>query len=530
MSRMKNVSALLCLVLGLCGSQQIKAQVRHDIIQYDIIGEITSTECIDFDGDLDLDVLVSSETGASRLDWLEQIDPLNWVQHTIETDDSVGYMKHFATTDVDGDSDLDIMVVREVNQLHEFAWYENDNGDWLAHPIAPNSPNPLSRPSRVPVADYEGDGDLDYLFRSGTFSRTNVYWMLNDGGGTTWTPVFAQADSVSGTLFGDERVDSFLPGDMDNDGLMDLVFGTYGNQDYYVQRGVYIKYHNGGNAVPVYQVNSYYYDAKYISGILDFNNDGFMDIIYEDYRWDIPQRFASNILHRVSLNEYDRVQLSGNGTNYPFWRVLDAIDYDSDGHLDFMVDNLSWPDSFRGIVYYDQDLQSFYQNISPIYHETLYSGDINGDGAIDHILQTSDLAWYENEQTFDYGRIRLIPVTDTVSPGDTFVYGASIFHAAQNVISAHVIGDAFGPQGGRLRLINTPVVLIPSESRDFNGLTLDVPAWAQPGEYLFRVAIRYAGQWISSDEVTFTVTGEPLQARPENWREQQSNIPAQWQD
>ena len=170
------------------------------------VGEVISAFAADFDGDGDRDVL-SGESVAFGLFWLENEGAL-WLQHTIDPN-VAGTVSVFAA-DVDGDGRNDALAAVKLN--NKIAWWRNTgsgsfSSQQVIHEAAPGDP------TMITAADVDGDGDLDVLAVYEV--EEAITWHENlDGNGNfgaqQLVDTAAGAASVSGA-------------DLDTDGDLDLL-------------------------------------------------------------------------------------------------------------------------------------------------------------------------------------------------------------------------------------------------------------------------------------------------------------------
>lgn len=120
-----------------------------------------------------------------------------------------------ALADFDGDSDLDVMVS---NQGDELVLFTNDGTGQFTDESALSGVAGLTRTTSLSVADFDGDGDPDVIVGR----TTGAYILLNDNGAftdvtSTWGPLAGANEVVSGGSFAD----------FDSDGDLDFYMGTY---------------------------------------------------------------------------------------------------------------------------------------------------------------------------------------------------------------------------------------------------------------------------------------------------------------
>ncbi|MEP1096343.1 MAG: LamG-like jellyroll fold domain-containing protein [Cyclobacteriaceae bacterium] len=165
---------------------------------------------IDVDEDGDMDIVATSSVAAfttvfiNKLLWLENDGNQNFTEHLI-SDVSLRQEDTYAT-DMDGDGDVDILMVGSLNFL---GWFENDgNENFTEHEIG----SAESQPKEVYASDIDGDGDMDVLATHELQDEIALY--LNNGSGSfTRQSVTTNADLAS----------DVYAADMDSDGDMDVL-------------------------------------------------------------------------------------------------------------------------------------------------------------------------------------------------------------------------------------------------------------------------------------------------------------------
>lgn len=172
-------------------------------------------ELADVDGDLDLDVLVSSKGSAGSSLFLN--DGAGAFTDASERLPQFTNNYEFAPMDVDADGDLDLVTVNDGNGLREHlllndgtGTYSNGNGTaWPAESNVGEDDNV------VEFLDLDDDGDPDFVI--GSLSGADRA-LINDGGVFTLAdgPAFSGGGPTPGTL-------GLAFGDVDGDGRPDAV-------------------------------------------------------------------------------------------------------------------------------------------------------------------------------------------------------------------------------------------------------------------------------------------------------------------
>jgi hypothetical protein len=137
-----------------------------------------TTDCGDFDGDGDADI-VSSSTWLDRHSWFENMDGSgeNWQEHVI--DQGITGFQWVVSVDMDEDGDQDVLKTGDWS----IGWYENTDGsgmNWVKHTIREDWVGICIQPS-----DVDGDGDIDVICCH-TSATPQVCWFENDGMGLMW--------------------------------------------------------------------------------------------------------------------------------------------------------------------------------------------------------------------------------------------------------------------------------------------------------------------------------------------------------
>ncbi|MHC4250349.1 MAG: FG-GAP repeat domain-containing protein, partial [Planctomycetota bacterium] len=278
----------------------------------------------DMDGDGDLDLVVGNWQGTNTIVLNNgTADPFNGATNTAISADVDG-TQSVALGDVDGDGDLDVVFGNFIggrNRLH----LNNGTADPFNGVTGTDITTDEHDTLGVALADVDGDGDLDLI--AGNDNGANRLY-LNNGTADPFNGVTG-SDITADT----NRTSSVSLGDMNGDGHLDLVAGSWG--------GVNRLYLNNGTADPFNGVSGSNITSDAVDthkvALGDLDGDGDLDVV------------VANM-----VGEANRFYLN-NGTAEPFNGVTGmnvapeaedtygvAIgDVDGDGDLDIAVGNYS---------------------------------------------------------------------------------------------------------------------------------------------------------------------------------------------
>lgn len=320
-SKLRKALGAAALLLGLSASgvqAQSFAPVAHNPFGLTHNEEFNYSTLADLDGDGDLDLIsvhYDSETEEQSFAFFENQSAdegstpnfvaavTDYAGLALPDQDNTEYTNpEFADLDNDGDLDLIIGGYRDVEDNYESQFYYFENTGSADAPafgermIDPFSLDGGDSDTTTPhLADIDGDGDLDMFSVSAVYDyeteENNIQLLFIENTGSATSPSFA---APSNTVFGISPESfsgliSFDLADIDNDGDLDLMAGSFLNEDNPLT-GINFSYfeNTGSSSNPQFAApaeNPFDLSTQlgaFIWPILgDLDNDGDIDILSE---------------------------------------------------------------------------------------------------------------------------------------------------------------------------------------------------------------------------------------------------------
>lgn len=253
------------------------------------------TDLVDMDDDGDLDILVADlgqfpplDALAGKLYLLRQASPGVFEKELLQ--ENLGRVSDVRALDLDADGDLDVAVaVFGGGDVGEVFWLENTGGEDHATRYKKHLLSDLSGAINISPADLNGDGRMDLMT---LFAQEHEMIMafVNMGEGTFESGVIARAPHP---MYGST---SLTPVDLDRDGDIDLLF-TNGDAfdaqtDPKPYHGLQWLENKGELKFAFHPIGRFYGAATAAAGDLD--NDGDIDIVAGSWVnfWNDPNRAA----------------------------------------------------------------------------------------------------------------------------------------------------------------------------------------------------------------------------------------------
>ncbi len=377
---------------------------------------------VDLDGDSDVDIVVLDwEEG--KILWYENDGTATaWVEHLIFQ--GAPYQGFLHVADLDGNGTLDI-VARTYGTV--FAMLDNGNGSFTYAPIWTEA-----QTSKIEFADIDGDGDLDILSVYYTGSGgVYIHRLLNEGAG-----VFAPAELIASVSVSSIN-ESFCIFDADADGDMDFL--TQGPVTACWQLYENDGFGNFSQGTPVFtEVPT----TRLVYDVADLNADGLPD-------------FGVRVIGAPP----SAIFLSGPAGYIPAGNEMlvyeDAYynsfhDYDGDGDIDLVYHR---PDGIGGIVVWENYFQHGYSAGGQVFHDEDQSGTMEvGESGLAGALNCAPGALWSFSSQGDFS-FALMPGTYEVSlsplePVWLSTVGASGYNFTLSQADPAVEGLLFGLYAG----------------------------------------------------------------------------------
>jgi hypothetical protein len=244
---------------------------------------IADVEAADFDGDGDLDLLVSAfgyrRTGSVQIFENRTTDWSKPAFTPVTIDARPGAVRALPT-DLDGDGRIDVIAV--LSQEHEMVVaYHNEGALKFRSEVLYRAPHPNWGSSGMSLADVDGDGDTDVLLANGdTFDDSllkpyhGLAWLSRLGKGRDVRFVYRSLASLPGPH-------SIVAADVDGDGDQDivasaLIAGGAGDEDARLPAVVWLEQTRGRFARHTLELG-FPRHAALAAG--DYDRDGDVDLV-----------------------------------------------------------------------------------------------------------------------------------------------------------------------------------------------------------------------------------------------------------
>jgi hypothetical protein len=256
----------------------------------DGVGRLSDARAVDLDGDGDLDIAVAVFGGKNE-------GGILWLEKTRTENSRASYRRHdllqiagainVSPADLNGDGKPELVSL--IAQEHEMVVaFVNRGAGTFENGVIARAPHPMYGSTSLGTVDLDKDGDVDVLFTNGDAfdAQTDpkpyhgVQWLENKGG------LKFEFHDI-GRLYG---AASASAGDLDRDGDLDVVVGSWVNDWSDARRHTLVWYENDGR-----QQFRPHGIATRPPGVVsiqlqDINGDGSLDIVAGVLRMDLMRR------------------------------------------------------------------------------------------------------------------------------------------------------------------------------------------------------------------------------------------------
>ncbi len=398
---MKKTVFVLLMFTGLIASAQFGPQqiISESINPNQILP-------IDIDNDGDLDILTAS-TSPYNIGWFENENGAGVFGAMNVLSDTPQLILQMAWVDMDGDSDKDIIMLR--NNPRELVWFENEdgNGSFSAEQLMDYTVTGSIQSFTTTDLDDDGDHDIIVTVTDSIFE--NLIWFENLGDGTLG-PVNELVTEYA-------ALGGLALADIDNDGLEDIVVSD--NQE--PARILWLK--NQGDATfgavqEIYQFQFIRSDWTRVQNIQykDLNNDGKKDLVLKTSHDDL----GSTIVWMENIDNNGTFELRPIISE-----TIDSFqvgDFDNDADNDvllyhFNFDHITWLENEDGNGLFDTE-----RTVTTLveFPRAVRVADINNDEKPDVVSgSVSKLAWYENTGVFNVDESNIAPMFLYPNPAES---------------------------------------------------------------------------------------------------------------
>ena len=337
----------------------------------------------DVNGDGRADVVASITTFSAdaKVVWFENLDGLGAFGPRRSVWVTTASANLLTLTDLDGDSDLDILVLSESTNFA--GWFNNTDGLGSFSPVITVSSS-VDDPRGAAVADLDGDNDLDVALASS--DDNTIAWHANlDGRGALFGPQNVVTMAARGATW-------VAAGDLDGDGDVDLA-STSTLDD----KVAWYENLNGTGAFGNQRIVSTRFENPNVVRMADVNGDGSLDLVAGF--GDNSLAWYANTNGKGTFSEGSIVSTAGDTVV-----SLDVGDIDGDGDIDFITgsagdDAAQWfvnGEGILGLSFGARTVVTFSVNTP----RSAWPADLDRDGDLDIVVvdgTENNVVWYENE-------------------------------------------------------------------------------------------------------------------------------------
>jgi hypothetical protein len=406
-------------ITGASGVAAIIAQKYQEDPNWWLSGE----HLVDLDNDGDLDLFLDAHNGTSVVALNDGHGNFTRVTQGSWPDTEIHEM-----VDINGDGKVDLNATFQDGGSQ---WWINNSTPGHVN-FTPTSVTRDTNTSRSQVLfDFNGDGNVDW-FRS---APPGLVVDFGDGHGnfTEGSKTF----TIPGTDSNNNA--SFIPGDFDGDGKIDLLVIVGGAYDGTV--GKTMVWHNNGDMTftDITAASGMPANGTVVKGVGDYNQDGKLDFIATENKT-MPPVIYLNDGHGNFVKKANAVSgVAPETLDYAFWGTAVVTDFDNDGKPDIIMDGKYYLKVLRGngdgTFTYMNNAWGIKDTAAASVDDGLTFGDIDGDGRLDIIgydqtFPSRTIIVYHNDLTpQNWLNVDLVGLTGNANAAGATI---SIFAAGTN--------------------------------------------------------------------------------------------------
>lgn len=334
-----------------------------------------TAEFDDIDSDGDFDVILSL-TYLQEIYLFENLDGNGTFSSENLLFENIEDVKVIKMADLNEDGAKDLVISRGTNAPKVYVAYNDGLENYL--PLV----EIFGHPSQIifNLADLDEDGDLDIILAN----NSSVFWIENLNGTDLFNPAL---EITQDTVDGIKTIDSY---DIDNDGDKDIIYTSDGNSG-----AVYtLRASENLDGMGTFAEEIIIYENRLIIDTMllgDLNNDGLEDIVVADWESIFIHENPGSIINISEIKKLSR-------NNYAPAAPL-AKDLDGDSFLDLIImakgdSQISWHKNLDGMGNYGP--QIILDNEAYAINK-LVVADIDNDGDNDFFVELNEgFGWYEN--------------------------------------------------------------------------------------------------------------------------------------
>lgn len=436
---------------------------------------------IDLDRDGDMDV-VSADGANDTVSWFENLGTGEWwIERNIYTAAN-GVVSVWAA-DLNRDGLIDVLSASKYDDA--IRWYRNIGGSPPGFYATPYVLTTAADGAQAVCArDMDRDGDVDVI--SCSYNDDEISWYENNGAAIPGFTKHLIVMYISPLPSVADGVRSVYPADVNGDGAIDIVWGSYLNDTIGWLRS------DGAS------------DPSFTPVVIDnVSADGPTDVIVADVDVDGDM----DVLSASSVDDSIYYFRNVNGDGATWWdypvtesaddvRAVFAADVSGDGYIDVLSasaadDRITWYENDEGVLTF-----ATARTISTLADgpRDVAVADIDGDGDLDVVSGSADdddVAWYENESihrnaVFPWESeidstpdgVNSLCLGDMSGDGDTDILCTSLFEGSVECYESHRLG--YPPFGifGLYFDASLPQQVYAADMDDDGDLDFVVSSWA----------------------------------------------------